>query len=63
MEKSCMTCKKSVRVNGKITKCKALTDCNYFWNKHNDCFAWTDDENWEKKFKEQIEAYEMRSMP
>jgi len=61
MKKSCVTCKKSVCVNGKI-KCKVLTDYEYFWKKYDDCFAWTNDKDWEKKFEEQIEAYRIRSM-
>jgi len=57
LKKSCKTCKKSVYVGGKMKRCEAFTDYIYFWKKYNDCFAWTDDNNWEEKLNEQVRIY------
>jgi len=44
-------------VPNKVEKCKVLKDHTYFWEKYNNCFAWTDDNDWEEKVNDLVRIY------
>ena len=44
-------CKTCQRFNKKIGECMAMIELI------NDCWAWTDDKNWEKKVKQAVDGY------